>query len=800
MTDQAYAVVFDGTVADGQDVAAVKQRLQRLFKITESQVERLFTGRPVTLKKGLSPADAQRFAAAFAQAGALCKLVQMSPPSSQAAAPQPLSVEAIDQLFHGEFAQRAPALSYRLGLAGMALVMLCLPLAYLAMIVGTAAAVIWYVSGGVPVPSSRSLYAMLFYTLPIFAGVTVVLFLLKPLFAPRLIERLPIDLTRARQPLLFAFVDAIADKVGAPKPRNIEVDCEVNAAAGFYRGFRGLWRNELTLTIGLPLIAGMTTRQLAGVLAHEFGHFSQRGGMLATYVIRRITFAFHRAVEERDSWDAWLDNWVDSREGSLALPALAAQAGIGLVRRILTAFAWLADLLSYYMLRQMEFDADTYEARLAGSDQFRDTAIQLRRLDHAFNEVYRDLGELWQRRQLVDDLPATVAQRAGQLPAQTLKEIEAALLEERQDFFSTHPPDESRIAAAQQLGAAGIFTLEQPANQLLRNSAEISRQVTLRFYRHDLGLDVTPEQLVSNTAMAAVVDEAKAQEAALRDYFRGLLVPGRFLAPAEDAVATETTPYKQRLDDLIPQIRRSLPDIENNNAAFSRLNERLGASYAAHILSQQSHPLVQAFVQDIPNDYLELQNDLAKITHKMAVPEGLQMRRLALALQGATQWVELDASQRDRIEPALVTARTLKSLQEARNQLYLAGAALFYGLQVDQFLHGRTEGKESLPASFYESHFQHIRRSTETIESLLRRLQYPLERAGGGVSVWEHLEEYLPAPNEAPHGHIEFVQALDYQLQQLYEQLMRFLAGIALRYERHLGVEPLSIQVRKATA
>jgi Zn-dependent protease with chaperone function len=35
----------------------------------------------------------------------------------------------------------------------------------------------------------------------------------------------------------------------------------------------------LVLVIGLPLAAGMSMRQVAGVLAHEFGHFAQGAGM-----------------------------------------------------------------------------------------------------------------------------------------------------------------------------------------------------------------------------------------------------------------------------------------------------------------------------------------------------------------------------------------------------------------------------------------------------------------------------------------------------------------------------------------
>ena len=80
------------------------------------------------------------------------------------------------------------------------------------------------------------------------------------------------------------------------------MDCLVNASAGFGRD-AGLFGQNLVLTIGLPLVAGLTARQFAGVLAHEFGHFSQGAGMRLSYVVRSVNAWFARVVFERDGWD-----------------------------------------------------------------------------------------------------------------------------------------------------------------------------------------------------------------------------------------------------------------------------------------------------------------------------------------------------------------------------------------------------------------------------------------------------------------------------------------------------------------
>ena len=51
---------------------------------------------------------------------------------------------------------------------------------------------------------------------------------------------------------------------------------------------------DVVLTIGLPLAAGLTIQEFAGVLAHEFGHFAQGAGMKLTYLIRATSAWFAR--------------------------------------------------------------------------------------------------------------------------------------------------------------------------------------------------------------------------------------------------------------------------------------------------------------------------------------------------------------------------------------------------------------------------------------------------------------------------------------------------------------------------
>jgi hypothetical protein len=123
-------------------------------------------------------------------------------------------------------------------------------------------------------------------------GALWTLSLIRPLFSGL---RAPDDgtgLSRLDEPALFAFVDRLADKIGCPRPDIIRLNLDVNASAYYETSFFGLRRRAFTLTLGLPLVGGLTLTQLAGVIAHELGHFAQRGSGFLDRFIKRVNLWF----------------------------------------------------------------------------------------------------------------------------------------------------------------------------------------------------------------------------------------------------------------------------------------------------------------------------------------------------------------------------------------------------------------------------------------------------------------------------------------------------------------------------
>lgn len=69
MSDSRFKIVFDGALLPGVESTTAKLNLAELFKSDVEAIEKLFTGRPVALKRDLSRPDAETYLSALKNAG-----------------------------------------------------------------------------------------------------------------------------------------------------------------------------------------------------------------------------------------------------------------------------------------------------------------------------------------------------------------------------------------------------------------------------------------------------------------------------------------------------------------------------------------------------------------------------------------------------------------------------------------------------------------------------------------------------------------------------------------------------------
>ena len=382
--------------------------------------------------------------------------------------------------------------------------MATLPVLYVASIVAVLYTLYLFINGPFLVLlnlSNAALYNAVYAFGPLVIGWVVILGMCKPLFTRGTRHPSPFVLDPKLAPKMYRLTAEVCSTLGAPAPKRIELTCELNASASFERGWSGFFGGQLVLTLGLPLVVLLTQRELAGVIAHEFGHFRQRMGMRASFLIRRINHWFARVVYTRSPWDPELgENTRGIPGGSIraAVFLLCMQAGASVSRGILWTLMMTGHVVGVALMRQMEYNADRCEVKVAGSTAFESVFLKLSGLSLVAEGLYRTLGQNWRtRRRLPEDLSGLVER----LTKLALQEQQSVLHHQpengRTRWMDTHPSTADRIRHARSLADTGLDLSDASARHLFEDFAELSRQATWVYYDSGLNLPVTRKNLVS---------------------------------------------------------------------------------------------------------------------------------------------------------------------------------------------------------------------------------------------------------------------------------------------------------------
>src|SRR5262245_10768722 len=388
-------------------------------------------------------------------------------------------MRAVVHAFQGQTVHRRPTWGYRLALVMSALGLALLIVAYFACLVGIGYGLYLYAIHVLPatrhVRGRAIIIAVLMHAGVALAGLALLYSLVAPLFRWHRDRSESPLLHSAAHPILHCFVRALSTLIAAPHPDEIRMNPVPNASAARQGGFFGILGGRLVLEIGEPLFYGLDLRALAGVIAHELGHFSQAtSGILFCYIVN-VTKWFQEATERTGGVQEAIGEHGEGAEGSGKVLVLVAFLITGLGRLLLLQFALLSRLMTFYLMRQMEFDADRYEAEVAGSAQFALTFERLSELEVGFeNSLVAALnGTLAADPGLT--FAAHVVEEANQLSERDRRRVAKNLKPQRARWFDSHPSPTERIAAVARAAHPGIFQLEGPALCLL-NTQAIARE------------------------------------------------------------------------------------------------------------------------------------------------------------------------------------------------------------------------------------------------------------------------------------------------------------------------------------
>jgi Zn-dependent protease with chaperone function len=693
---------------------------------------------------------------------------------------------------------------YKLGLLVGALAMVLLPAVYVALI--GLAAYGFYAYAAWAFSSAQDGRLVFLAVVSSVVGPIVLLFMIKPLFARSAFHQTPRRLKREAEPLLFEYIERICEAVGAPAPRSIRVDCDVNASASFRRGIWSIFGQDLTLTIGLPLVAGMSLRQLSGVLAHEFGHFAQGAGMRLSYIIRSISYWFARAVYERDEWDERLEHWSKQIDLRLGIFLYIARLLIWCTRRVLWVLMWVGNAISCFLLREMEFDADRYEARLVGSKTFAKTARRLTELSVAHQMAIGDLQQFWDEGRLADDLPQLILANIKQITPELRKEIKKRDAEHQTGLFDTHPSNSDRIASAEREAADGIFHLDKtangktvPASILFGNFGQVSKIVSLQFYREVLGPEIDADVLHPVEELVSRQSQEIEAHKVLHRYFQGKISPLRPL-PLEEYDFEPPANGKQNYE-FIQKAREKVlagaDEYEKKYKLFNNADTTLLDSTRAIALLQANCRIAPAdfnlksrSLDEATSKSRQARSALKTLGGKLESFEQLAVKRLFFALQllhhtKVQERIENVAQLHEEVKRLVPEAKFTNSLLF---DLYRF-RELYQGLVA---LCTRIESDNQNPALFEAilSKNQAIRTRLMKFNETLGNRLYPLEHAKADMTFREYVLPHVPEQDDLG-GILTCCEMVLEKVMSVHIRLLARLAHAGEKVETALGLSPM---------
>jgi hypothetical protein len=339
---------------------------------------------------------------------------------------------------------------------------------------------------------------LLLYIIPIFVGILLIAAMLKPLIARSSAKKLSIPLSRKKEPALYAFVEKLCHTIGSKIPTNIEVDCSTKASAQYRRLLISFLEDDLTLTIGLPVISEMTIPEFANLLASEFGQYTHTIEMRFSYVITSVNLWFAQAVYEQDVIDDKLALLSLTLSSISQIPLLIAKFFIWLSRKILTVFLLAGHSISRNFVRQIEFEADDCSVQLAGYESFKSSLTKLDTIANASVEAFAQLKT--QRNpndnSLPDDFIILISSMIRKISDKDNVKIKKILPQEKIIVHTVYPSYQERIEHANKIISNDIFLSDKHASTLFTNFEELTKIASVRLYRESLGLQFEKEDLI----------------------------------------------------------------------------------------------------------------------------------------------------------------------------------------------------------------------------------------------------------------------------------------------------------------
>ncbi|MEO6733603.1 MAG: M48 family metallopeptidase [Ferruginibacter sp.] len=225
-------------------------------------------------------------------------------------------------------------------------------------------------------------------------GIMVVIFLVKFIFSVKKYDESgTITIGEAEQPQLFAFIRQLTTETQTQFPKKIVLSPEVNASVFYNDSFWSMiFPVKKNLQIGLGLVNCLTLSEFKAVMAHEFGHFSQRSMKLGSFVYN-VNKAIYNMLYENKDYGNFLQKWGNLHFAIGIFVWVTIQIVKG-IQKILQCMYSLINKNYMGLSREMEFHADAVAASVSGSSNLISALQKLEISDVCYQTVLQKADDL----------------------------------------------------------------------------------------------------------------------------------------------------------------------------------------------------------------------------------------------------------------------------------------------------------------------------------------------------------------------------------------------------------------------
>jgi Zn-dependent protease with chaperone function len=328
-------------------------------------------------------------------------------------------------------------------------------------------------------------------------GVMVLIFLVKFIFTETKYDRSGIiEITESEQPRLFAFIRQLTIDTQTQFPKRIYLSPEVNACVFYDSSFFSMFLPvKKNLQIGLGLVNAVNVSEFKAILAHEFGHFSQRSMKLGSFVYN-VNRVIYNMLYENTGYSRSLQGWGEVSGYFAIFAAITA----GIVRGIQWVLQQMYGLVnkSYMSLsREMEFHADAVAASVSGSGNCISALRRIELAGTSYNAVIQKCSDLFKSklisanvypnqqtitRQLAKDYKLALQNNLPVVNDTFLQSLSTSRVNFK-DQWASHPATAERETHLKQLNVqAGVN--ENAAWLLFDNAEKLQEQLTQKVYQN----------------------------------------------------------------------------------------------------------------------------------------------------------------------------------------------------------------------------------------------------------------------------------------------------------------------------